>query len=138
MQRYLYESFCLQTLVNFLSDFNTGRPWVYLSPTTHALLNHSHIIIEENDCRGLLKFSESPLEYNNKFLRFYRSSLSRKSSYETNISDCLQRLWLKSDPNIRSSVPLPSKRATSETEAEIGPKTKEQYYRQLFTICYDN
>ena len=112
-------------------------PWTpclsYLSPTTHGLLNHSAGLIQQNDWRGLINFSESALETNNKFLRFYRSSIRRKSSFENNLSDCIQRLWMKSDPVIIAAVPPTSlKRRNISSEAALDDV--ESQYRQLFII----
>ena len=55
-----------------------------------------------NNNKGLGEYSESGLEHNNKFLRFFRQSLARKTSQETNLQDCIERLWLKSDPKVRN------------------------------------
>ena len=77
----------------------------------HALLAHSWELIANNDGKGLGEFSESGLENNNKYLRFYRTSLARKNSQQSNLEDCITRLWLRSDPTIRNSGP--SKRRCS-------------------------
>ena len=49
---------------------------------------------------GLLNFTECGLEANNKFLRQYRMNYSRKTNQFDNLSDCLNRLWDKSDPTV--------------------------------------
>ena len=69
------------------------------------LLAHSWEIIEINNNTGLGDYSETGLEHNNKFLRFFRQFLARKTSQETNLQDCIDRLWLKSDPRVRYSGP---------------------------------
>ena len=79
------------------------KPWIFPSPTLHAFLSHSPELIDANDNHGLGDFSEQGLENNNKFLRFFRKTLSRKCSQEDNLSDCFSRLWLQSDPLIRVS-----------------------------------
>ena len=80
-----------------------NKPWIYPSPTLHVFLSHSHELIDANKNCGLGKFSEQGLENNNKFLRFFRKTLSRKCSQEDNLTDCFSRLWLQSDPIIRVS-----------------------------------
>ena len=79
--------------------------WINISPTVHALLAHSWELITANDDVGLGAFTESGLENNNKFLRFYRQYLARKNNQYSNLSDCLTRLWLQSDPGIRAAAP---------------------------------
>ena len=66
---------------------------------------YSWELIESNNNRGLGEYSESGLEHNNKFLRFFRVNLARKTSQVTNLHDCIDRLWLKSDPGIRDAGP---------------------------------
>ena len=53
-----------------------------------------------NDNEGLKSMDESGLEGNNKILRKIRTKLSRKTSQEENLIDCLRRLWVSSDPVI--------------------------------------
>ena len=48
------------------------------------------------------KLNEEPLEINNKYVRQFRKHLARKSSQIENLSDVSTRLWVKSDPIIRS------------------------------------
>jgi len=45
------------------------------------------------------------LEHSNKFLRFFRQFLARKTSQETNLQVYIVRLWIKSDPGVRYSGP---------------------------------
>ena len=72
-------------------------PWIHISPSAHIVLGHSAELIEGNNQTGLLNFTESGIEANNKFLRQYRLNYSRKTSQFDNLSDCLNRLWDKSD-----------------------------------------
>ena len=83
----------MQTYLNFISI-----PWIELSPSAHIVLAHSAELIADNGNKGLLNYSESGLEANNKFLRQYRLNRSRKTSQFDNLSDCINRLWDKSDP----------------------------------------
>ena len=47
-------------------------PWIKMSPSSHIVLAHSAELIERNDHKGLLNFTEFGIEANNKFLRQYR------------------------------------------------------------------
>ena len=66
-------------------------------------LAHAWEIIDMNNTYGLGDYSESGLEHNHKFLRFFRSCLARKYSQEANLKDCINRFWLKSDPGVRNN-----------------------------------
>ena len=96
--------FCIKTYELILEGFNNSSRWINVSPTMHALLAHSWELISNNDGKGLGEYTESGLE-NNNYLRFYRSNLARKVNQETNLEDCMTRLWLRSDPGIGHSGP---------------------------------
>ena len=66
----------------------------------HIVLAHSPELIEGNDNTGLLNFTECGVEANNKFLRQYRNNHARKTNQFDNLSDCINRLWNKSDPMV--------------------------------------
>jgi hypothetical protein len=103
-----FKQFCLKLYYHILNSFNNKESrWINISPTLHALLAHSWELISNNEGRGLGEFTEGGLEHNNKFLRFYRRSLARKVDQASNMEDCLTRLWLRSDPQIRVSGPAP-------------------------------
>ena len=87
-----YKQFCQEAMLLVKSV-----PWIKFTPTAHAVLAHSPQLIEQNNAHGLLNFSESGLEANNKYLRQYRINFSRKTSQEDNLTDCINRLWDKSD-----------------------------------------
>lgn len=76
----------------------TNYPEAALSPTVHKVLAHSPELIINNGNYGLLRLSEEGLEAVNKLLRRIRECLSRKTSQEANVTDCLHRLWSQSDP----------------------------------------
>ena len=90
-----FKEFCCETylLVNEIS-------WIQVSPSAHIVLAHSAELIEQNDSKGLLNFTECGIEANNKFLRQYRMNYARKTSQFDNLSDCINRLWDKSDPMV--------------------------------------
>jgi len=106
--------------------------WIYLTPTVHALLSHSTELIEGNEGFGLLEYSESGLEANNKFMRFYRQFLARKTSQMDNLTDVFTRMWLKSDPFIKKAGPIQkTKKLTTAADICMYPQTKEQFYMTL-------
>ena len=74
--------------------------WIKINPSAHVVLAHSAEVINENDGRGLLNFTECGLEANNKYLLQYRMNYACKTSQLNNLSDCLRRLWDKSDPMV--------------------------------------
>ena len=91
-----YKELCTSLYVLILESF----PWARITPSVHKLLAHSWELIERNDCRGLKNFDESGLEANNKILRTVRLNLARKTSQNDNLKDCVNRMWLGSDPQI--------------------------------------
>ena len=90
-----FAEFCLQTSLAVKSV-----PWIKLTPSAHIVLGHSSEVIDSNNETGLLNFTESGLEANNKCLRQYRINYARKTSQFDNLTDCLNRLWDKSDPMV--------------------------------------
>ena len=82
-----YKGFCRTT-----SHLVKSVPWIEITPSAHIVLAHSAELIEENDSIGLLNFTESDIEANNKYLRQYRINYARKASQYDNISDCINRL----------------------------------------------
>ena len=64
-----------------------------------TVLAHSTALINANDSTGLGSLSEEQLDHNNKNLRCYGESLATQNA---NLSDIQPRLWIKSDPIIRS------------------------------------
>ena len=107
----LYKSFCIETYILLLSSsFSKNHKdeiWISISPTVHALIAHTWELIEFNSGYGCGEYSESGLEANHKFLRFYRRVLSRKCDPLRNLTDCITRLWLRGDPVIRGCRPQP-------------------------------
>jgi len=79
-----------------LEDF----PWVSLPPSIHQLLAHSPEIIEAGECYGLGSTSEEGLEALNKWVRFYRTHLARKTSSLDNFRDVYNHMWRSSSPKI--------------------------------------
>ena len=101
-----YKEFCAETKKMILTAFNENEvSWIFLTPTVHALLEHSGELIETNNGRGLGAYTESSLECNNKVLRLTRLALSRKTCQFDNLTDCINRLWVKSDIKVRKAVP---------------------------------
>ena len=89
-----------------LTAFNkNGKEWIFLTPTVHALLEHSGKVIEANNSTGLGTYSELGLESCNKFLRLFRIALSHKTNQIDNLHDCMSRLWIRSDIQVRTAIP---------------------------------
>ena len=102
-----FRKFCINTYTLIFSSFNNSTKWINISPTLHSLLAHGWEIVSNHDDRGMGEFTESGLENSNKFLRFYRGSLARKTTQSSNLEDCLSRLWQRSDPVKRACSPHP-------------------------------
>ena len=90
---------CKDTATMILDKFN-GE--IMIPNTLHVLLAHVCALIEANDGHGFKKLSEEPLESNNKYVRHFREHLARKTSQVENLTDVSTRLWIKSDPIVRS------------------------------------
>ena len=121
-----FKSFCFDTKVKVLTQLvnpNTNQQWIYLTPTVHGLLEHAAYLIDANGGQGLGSSTESSLEANNKVLRLVRINLSRKCSQYDNLSDCFQRLWIRSDYQVRKSIPK-KKKSTSKEDFLKGNSTK--------------
>ena len=89
------DSLCKQTYECIVIEF----PWVNITPSLHKLLAHSPELIQScNDGYGMKQFSEEALEACNKLIRKYRDNLSRKCSFNANITDIFVRLMSESDP----------------------------------------
>ena len=89
-----FQTFCNTLYKDILDWF----PNAHISPSTHKSLAHAWELIERNDGYGLGALSEEGLEGCNKLLRAIRISLSRKSSADANLYDCVNKLWRRSDP----------------------------------------
>ena len=89
----------LDTLCKETSMFVSHWPTFKFTPSVHQVLAHSTALINANRSTGLRSLSEEPLEHNNKNLQCYRDSLARKTAQN---ADILSRLWIKSDPIVRS------------------------------------
>lgn len=86
-----------QNLYQFIVE-KYPPPHCFLSPTVHKILGHGWELIEKNDGKGLGMLSEGGIEACNKLLRRFRISLSRKCDQLTNLTDCINRLFIRSDP----------------------------------------
>ena len=77
-------------------------PWIKMSPSSHIVLAHSAELIEGNDHKGFLNLTEFGIEANKKFLKQYRINYLRKTNQHENLSDCINRLWDKSEPIVKN------------------------------------
>ena len=67
-------------------------------------MHHSAQLIKDNDCKGLGSFSEEALESNNKDLRRFMETYSRKFSGQRQLTDVLTRALERSDPFIQWTI----------------------------------
>ena len=132
-----FRIFCSDTKKIILESFNEPEPceqsWVYLTPTVHGLLEHAPELIDANNGEGLGAFTESSLECNNKMLRLIRISQSRKCSQIENLHDCMNRLWMRSDIQVRNAVPpkrILKKSVTFQDNLPL-PSLAEYYIKEL-------
>ena len=61
--------------------------WVQVNYTLHGLLHHSAELIAINDSWSIGELSEEALEANNKYIRRYLETLSRKTSSVDQLTD---------------------------------------------------
>ena len=93
------DKLCSETYETILTNY----PWIHITPTLKKLLaNAPQIISDHNDGFGLEALSEEGLEACNKLIRRYREWLSRKFSFEDNITDVFVRLISQSDPILKT------------------------------------
>ena len=74
-------TFCNETTIKLTENLNDSnkKKWIKITPSLHGLLGHSSELIGFNENCGLGDRSEQGIENNNKFLRFYRRNLARKT-----------------------------------------------------------
>ena len=103
----LLRDFCIETNKLLLTSFNKldGEPWIYLTRAVHGILEHVPELIEANESKGLGEYTKSSLECNNKILRLIRLVQSHKCNQIYNLTDCINRLWMCSDINVRNALP---------------------------------
>ena len=78
----------------------------HLSSTWYTrVLEHVPELIEANESKGLGEYTESSLECNNKILRLIRLVQSHKCNQIYNLTDFINRLWMRSDINVRNALP---------------------------------
>ena len=90
---------CKDTATLILDGFH-GE--IMIPNTLHVLLAHVCGLVEANGGFGFKKLSEEPLESNHKYVRQFRENLARKTNQIENLTDVSTRLWVKSDPIVRS------------------------------------
>ncbi len=83
---------------------HTNLPWVLLNHTLHGALQHSSELIGRNDGYGLGAFSEEGLEANNKDIREFLKTKSRKCDPFDQLSDVMHRLLERSDPIVTKEL----------------------------------
>ena len=89
-----FEELTRETSVHIADKF----PWAQINYTLHAALHHSTELIGMNQERGLGEWSEEALEANNKFVRRFAETRSRKISPTAQLTDVLGLLIERSCP----------------------------------------
>ena len=56
-----------------------GESWVYIIPTVHQMLGHPWELFSMNDGDPVARWSESPLESWNKYVRSFQSGVGSKA-----------------------------------------------------------
>ena len=56
----------------------------------------------KNESQGLGTLSEEPLKHIHKNVHLYREKMARIAIQQANVTDVLTRLWVISDPIVRS------------------------------------
>ena len=103
-----YKDYCMKLNLILVNDFprvvhqHLPGPWISITPAVHKLLAHTWELMQNNDNRGLGSLDESGLEGCNKILRSVRINLSRRVSQTLNLVDCINRMWVSSDPSVNN------------------------------------
>ena len=92
----MFTKFCEDASMLIANKF----PWVNINFTLHGLLHHSAELIQCNSGWALGELSEEALESNNKLIRNYIETHSRKTSPTDQITDVMNRLLERSNPII--------------------------------------
>nr|XP_034184029.1 uncharacterized protein LOC117606105 [Osmia lignaria] len=100
-----FEAYAMDTAKLYIRLY----PWHPMTPTTHKILIHGPVIIE-NAMLPIGQLSEEAAEARNKHFRIYRENYSRKFSREACNEDVINRLLLTSDPYLTSIRKTPQKR----------------------------
>ena len=121
-----FEQFCQSTVDYLVKNFK----WALLNHTLHGSLQHSAELISKSDGIGLGAMSEEGLEANNKDIREFLKSRSRKCDPILQMTDVMNRLLERSDPIILRKIEnLRSKSSKSKNlKMDCGPL---KYYDTL-------
>ena len=108
-----FKEFCIKLMLHMRTAFlnEKGQPWVMIIPTFHQLCAHSWQFFSMNNGSSIAKWSESPVESWNKFVRSFQSgpaARSRQLSLKDNTYDIFRRMLIVSHPEIASKRPRPS------------------------------
>ena len=89
-----FEQLTQETSIHIAENFR----WARINYTLHGALSHSTELIGMNDECGLGEWSEEALEANNKFIRRFAETRSRKCSANAQLTDVLGLLIERSCP----------------------------------------
>ena len=90
-------------------------------------------LIEANSCKGLGAYTEFGLECSNKVLRLIRIALSRKTNQIDNLNDCICRMWIRSDIQVRKAIP--NKQCLKKSEASSTTSIRFQGQLPLVSLA---
>ena len=97
-----FQQLCKSFSLHLIQSF----PWARLNHTLHATVHHSPELMQMNDCYSLGSLSEEGLESNNKDIRNFLLTHSRKMSHQLQLTDVMHRLLERSFPEIADIVSL--------------------------------
>ena len=103
-----------------------------LNFTLHQF-QHAGQLMEENGSRGLGELSEEALEANNKDMRVFMESYSRKTSAYQQLEDTLGRCLERSDPQIHKEIQRLRPESECSSCGKIG-HTKRSCKKNLTTV----
>ena len=124
-----FKEFCIKLMLHMKNSFlnEKGESWVMIIPTFHQLCGHSWQLFERNNGSSIAKWSESPVESWNKYVRSFQSgpaSRARQLSIKDNIHDIFRRMLIDSHPAIASKCPRP----TCSVCGEVGHTARSSRY----------
>ena len=97
-----FQQLCKSFSLHLIQSF----PWARLNHTLHETVHHSPELMQMNDCYSLGSLSEEGLESNNKDIRNFLLTHSRKMSHQLQLTDVMHRLLERSFPEIADIVSL--------------------------------
>ena len=126
-----FEQLVQDTSIHIAEKF----PWARINFTLHGALHHSAELMAMNQGRGLGEWSEEALEANNKYIRRFAETRSRKVSPNAQLTDVLGLLIERSCPFTLEMQQMV--RPAKEPCAECGSKKHATKSHRNHTNTYD-